>query len=137
MAESLDTGSASGRLVLNRARGVSLVLAAGEQQEMERRILESEVCRKLKFLNHRCVENFSFWPSECCLDTELFLRCSSAAPAVAAGLASSKALPCLTPLSRVSFPHDDNLFIHSGQAMLVASQAASVRKQPCPLTRTE
>ena len=37
-----------------------LVLAAGEQQEMERRMPESEVCRKLKFLNHRCVENFSF-----------------------------------------------------------------------------
>jgi len=34
-----------------RARGVSLVLAAGEQQEMERRMPESEVCRKLKFLN--------------------------------------------------------------------------------------
>ena len=33
------------------ACAVSLVLAAGEQQEMERRMPESEVCRKLKFLN--------------------------------------------------------------------------------------
>ena len=30
---------------------ISLVLAAGEQQEMERKMPESEVCRKLKFLN--------------------------------------------------------------------------------------
>jgi len=26
----------------------------------KRRMPESEVCRKLKFLNHGCVENFSF-----------------------------------------------------------------------------
>jgi len=33
------------------------VLAAGEQQEMERRMPESEVCRKLKFLNQYWVRN--------------------------------------------------------------------------------
>jgi len=51
---------------------------------MERRIPESEVCRKLKFLNHRCGENFSFGTGEDLNVTPGLLRWFSAAPAVAA-----------------------------------------------------